>query len=436
MLATLFLPAGNRLPPSFYLMKQIMDVRDISSIEWHSCEAGCTGWEPTPKAEWHKHKDDCCPKCNGRRFKSVLGKDVPVRRFWFVAPEDSIKELFADPAFVKALLEARVVNVGSFADSEEFRRLNKAVGGVLSSSEHGIIELGFDFAQPYNFLQHSTGFMFMRYGSLPNGGSARREWHKLVLCIEGPMEPSVLDAFLQPVAEAAGDAATPEHGIMVTPAVRDSSGAIILGAAFLHFAVLGGIYADSPAAAALRYSIKSFTAYFSCAFCKLVGTMCDGTVRFCGYIKPVLTPAGAGQGRSYQMGAQDGRLLSDLEQRAQATAAAFNRARGFEPPHGNRFKGFSPLLRLYWVRVSSLFVVPFSHAFHLGIFKGLISSMFAKESKQQDGTAAANPLRISNDARHADGEGNQGRRLHVQPPPPDVPAADAGSAARLDLRSV
>jgi len=63
---------------------------------------------------------------------------------------------------VKALLEARVVNVGSFADSEEFRRLNKAVGGVLSSSEHGIIELGFDFAQPYNFLQHSTGFMFMR----------------------------------------------------------------------------------------------------------------------------------------------------------------------------------------------------------------------------------------------------------------------------------
>ncbi|WIA42402.1 hypothetical protein OEZ86_008403 [Tetradesmus obliquus] len=115
------------------------------------------------------------------------------------------------------------------------------------------------------------------------------------------------------------------------------------------------------------------------------------SVRFCGYIKPVLTPAGAGQGRSYQMGAQNGRLLSHLEQRAQATAAAFNRARGFEPPHGNRFKGFSPLLRLYWVRVSSLFVVPFSHAFHLGIFKGLISSMFAKESKQQDGTAAATP---------------------------------------------
>jgi hypothetical protein len=86
-----------------------------------------------------------------------------LQRFWFVAPENSIKELFSDPAFVKALLEAREVNfVGSFADSEEFKRLKAAVGGVLSSSKDGIIELGFDFAQPYNFLQHSTGFLFMR----------------------------------------------------------------------------------------------------------------------------------------------------------------------------------------------------------------------------------------------------------------------------------
>jgi hypothetical protein len=85
-----------------------------------------------------------------------------LQRFWFVAPEESIKELFADPAFVKAVLEAKEVNIGSFADSEEFRRLNEAVGGVLSSSAHGVIELGFDFAQPYHFLQHSSGFLFMR----------------------------------------------------------------------------------------------------------------------------------------------------------------------------------------------------------------------------------------------------------------------------------
>jgi hypothetical protein len=176
-----------------------------------------------------------------------------------------------------------------------------------------------------------------------------------------------------------------EHGIMVTPAVRDSSGAITSGSPFLHFAVLAGVFADSPARAALMYTIKCFVAYFACPFCKLVGTMIGSTVRFCGYCQPVFTHAGVGQGKSYQMGAQDGRLLSDLEQRAQAAAAAFNRARGFEPPPGNRFKGSSPLLQLYWVRISSLFVVPFSHSFHLGVFKNLISRMFAKESRQQVG---------------------------------------------------
>lgn len=172
---------------------------------------------------------------------------------------------------------------------------------------------------------------------------------------------------------------------MVTPAIRNSSGAITIGIPFLHFAVLTGVYADSPARAALFYSIKCFVAYYACAFCKLVGTMISGTVRFCGFNQPVFTPAGVGQGKSYQMGAPDGRLLSDAEQRAQAAAAAFNRARGFEPLAGNRFKGFSPLLLLYWVQPSRLFVVPFSHAFHLGIFKNLISWMFAKESKQQVG---------------------------------------------------
>ncbi|KAF6246117.1 hypothetical protein COO60DRAFT_1226473 [Scenedesmus sp. NREL 46B-D3] len=64
---------------SMLFLPEIMQVRDISSIKWHSCEAGCTGWAPTPKDEWHKHKDDRCPKCNGMRFKDVVGKDVPVR---------------------------------------------------------------------------------------------------------------------------------------------------------------------------------------------------------------------------------------------------------------------------------------------------------------------------------------------------------------------
>ncbi|KAF6254224.1 hypothetical protein COO60DRAFT_1627960 [Scenedesmus sp. NREL 46B-D3] len=132
MMSKLFLPEGNKLPPSYYLMKAILEVQDISSVEWHACEAGCTGWEPTPKAQWHKHKHDHCQKCKGKRFKTVMGKLVPVRvhllsmsalqtlagALLVCATKDSIKELMSDPEFVAALLAAKVARVGSFWASQ------------------------------------------------------------------------------------------------------------------------------------------------------------------------------------------------------------------------------------------------------------------------------------------------------------------------------
>lgn len=68
----------------------------------------------------------------------------------------------ADPEFVAALRAPKVGPVGCFWRSPEFKRLNKAVCGVLGSPDHGVLELGFDFAEPYIFVKHSTGLMFMR----------------------------------------------------------------------------------------------------------------------------------------------------------------------------------------------------------------------------------------------------------------------------------
>lgn len=71
---------AHLLPPTLYLIKQIMDVIDISQIEWHSCERGCTGWRSNKK-KWQDQKDDHCKKCGGKRFKTVMGRLqlVPVR---------------------------------------------------------------------------------------------------------------------------------------------------------------------------------------------------------------------------------------------------------------------------------------------------------------------------------------------------------------------
>jgi hypothetical protein len=173
-------------------------------------------------------------------------------------------------------------------------------------------------------------------------------------------------------------------GIKVQPSLhaRDEHGKLKKGEPFTHFAVLGAVYADSPARAKLMYTLSSWTAYLACAFCKLTGTMKNKVVRYLGYAEPVPTTQGVGRGKSYQMGQPDGRLMTEREVKAQAIAAEYYRARGFEPPPGNRFKGFSPLLRrLYYVNPVRLWVIPFCHAFYLGVFKDFLKLATAKKSK-------------------------------------------------------
>lgn len=70
---------AHNLPPTLYMFKQLMGVQDISKYELHSCEMGCTGWPHAPQKDWKGHKDDKCTKCGGKRFKSVMGRLVPVR---------------------------------------------------------------------------------------------------------------------------------------------------------------------------------------------------------------------------------------------------------------------------------------------------------------------------------------------------------------------
>jgi hypothetical protein len=69
----------NVLPPSYYLMKNILDVQPINAVEWHSCPLGCNGWRPTPASQWQQHAQDTCPRCQGKRFKNQAGRLVPSR---------------------------------------------------------------------------------------------------------------------------------------------------------------------------------------------------------------------------------------------------------------------------------------------------------------------------------------------------------------------
>jgi hypothetical protein len=67
-----------------------------------------------------------------------------------------------DPEFVVAFRKQRETAVGSYWTSAEYTRMEEATGGAIADENNGSIEIGFDFAEPYNFAQHSTGLMFFR----------------------------------------------------------------------------------------------------------------------------------------------------------------------------------------------------------------------------------------------------------------------------------
>jgi len=291
-----------------------------------------------------------------------------------------------------------------------------ATAGAIDDKNNGSIEIGFDYALPYNFTQHGTGLMFLRYGGLSGSDSFRRKWHKLVLCIEGPDEPPYMDAFLEPLAAAlehlgppkparqqtgAQNAAeeeegTLQHGVDIQPAERDpETGKVIAGALFRHMVMLTGIYADSPARAKLMYAVASWTAFFACPFCKLMGTMCDNVVRYMGYAKPAVVTKGHYDGSSFQMGVNDSsRMLSHQQQVARAAVYRVTYEAGVAHDGLSAIKGNTPLVRsLHYVDFNRIWIVPFCHAFYLGVLKDFLNAIFAKKSAggEQDASGGNAP---------------------------------------------
>jgi hypothetical protein len=177
------------------------------------------------------------------------------------------------------------------------------------------------------------------------------------------------------------------YGVYVTPAERDpNTSAILAGTAFLHFAVLGAVYADSPARAKLMYTVASWTAYLVCPFCIMVGTKVDDVVRYLGYAHAVAITKGYGAGKTCSMtGDGDDRYVDEFVNRVRAHVAEQYRAAGVQPPDNSPFKGLSPFLSedLYWVDANRLWIVPFCHAFFLGVFKDFLEAIFAKGAAAQ-----------------------------------------------------
>ena len=199
-----------------------------------------------------------------------------------------------------------------------------------------------------------------------------------VLCMP---QTTVLDSYFTAFAPAAA-VTTGDHVVYVTPAERDpNTSAIMAGSVFLHFAVLGAVYADLPARAKMMYTVASWVAYLVCPFCIMAGTKVDDVVRYLRYARAVAIDRGCGAGKTCSMDdGGDERYVSEFVNRMRAHVAEVYRAAGVQPPDNSPFKGLSPLLSddLYWVDANRLWIVPFCHAFFLGVFKDFMEAIFAK----------------------------------------------------------
>lgn len=135
------------------------------------------------------------------------------------------------------------------------------------------------------------------------------------------------------------------------------------------------------------YTVASWTAYLVCPFCIMVGTKVDDVVRYLGYAHAVAITKGYGAGKTCSITAGgDDRYVDEFVNRVRAHVAEQYRVAGVQPPDNSPFKGLSPFLSedLYWVDANRLWIVPFCHAFFLGVFKDFLEAIFAKGAAAQE----------------------------------------------------
>lgn len=59
------------LPPSFYVLKNMIRVASHTHYMWHVCQNGCSSWAPLHPRHYKAAENDRCAHCNHARFKTA-----------------------------------------------------------------------------------------------------------------------------------------------------------------------------------------------------------------------------------------------------------------------------------------------------------------------------------------------------------------------------
>ena len=145
----LLLPRGNLFPPSYHIIKAILDVPAASTYERHLC-TGCWRVFPwLPSAKWHAQHDDTCAACGTRRFNIGLGGQVTARRLdWHFGVEDTMRSVLSVPGILARVAETRADDFErpwTFWGSPAGRALDCACNCKFSNPAEGEIAMAWSF---------------------------------------------------------------------------------------------------------------------------------------------------------------------------------------------------------------------------------------------------------------------------------------------------
>lgn len=131
---------GNMFPPSFHLVKAVLEVPPAASCRRHICDKCWTLFPPLNPDEYKQHATDACDQvgCGNDRFeKTIHNKIVPKRCVYDFGIEETVTDLlFATPDLLLQLANNRKAEFddpASFLSSPAGRMLDARCGYMISN---------------------------------------------------------------------------------------------------------------------------------------------------------------------------------------------------------------------------------------------------------------------------------------------------------------
>jgi len=415
------------IPTSIYMVRKLLDVKDLWEVEYHVCACEGHVWRPMAPISWRAPgQEGCsgfqyqCPECDSYRFElhteaNGKAKVVPkLKCYYFGVYSGFLRPNFQQQDFCTKLGSDRNMSTpGSFWCSPEYQRLDSILAGQLSQAAPSTsalrykmipVLIGFDYVGLYESRNRSTGVLCMKCDDLPPIESSARKFHRILMIIP-PLRNSdgstraakKVNSYLLPLlqdlqrigpAYTQGDVQSfcgvlgsvpPSEigqGVLVTPTISDANGKPTSAPPIRCHVVCTGFHADAPARAALMNSLP-LTSYLGCLYC-MMSQICVSAGRrlFMGYASAVTIARGRLQGQRKQMVVDDASLKWTSAQqvnRGRAAENAESNIHGFLGVHGE-----CKIQKLLWyMDFNRICFTPFVHCFYRGVFRDWMLSICA-----------------------------------------------------------